>query len=329
MAPLCPTADPVARFRASLAALGAVRLPIAVAYSGGPDSLALLLLAAQAFPGKVRAATVDHGLRTDSAAEAELAASNCGRLGVPHAILRVTVQAGASPQAFAREARYRALASWMQETDITTILTAHHLDDQAETLVMRLLRGSGVAGLAGIRARRPLAPESGAEVLRPLLGWRRSELAEIATAWGMPVALDPSNEDGAFDRVRVRRLLAQAPWLDPAPLARSAAALADAEDALQALAASSLPSAVDPRDGHIHFRPSALPREIRRRLLLECIRRYSPGAAPRGEQLSDVLAALEQGRDATLAGVMLKPLEDGWRIEPAPPRRLAQDHQPV
>ncbi|HEY7808916.1 MAG TPA: tRNA lysidine(34) synthetase TilS [Allosphingosinicella sp.] len=299
-----------------------MKLPLGIAFSGGPDSLALLLLAAAAFPGEVRAATVDHQLRPGSAAEAQAAARLGAQLGAPHAILSVDVAPGASVQAHARAARYQALGAWMRREAIPCLLTGHHLDDQAETLIMRLLRGGGVAGLAGIRERRPFAEGGdGAEILRPLLAWRRAELAEIAAASGFEPASDPSNHDESFDRVRIRRLLGETGWLDPAPLARSAAALADAEDALETMASSLAEQVIVEGADHLLLRAEHLPAELRRRLLLRCMRRFAPDAAPRGDQLTDTLSALEAGRTVTLAGVKLSAAKNGWRIEPAPPRR--------
>jgi tRNA(Ile)-lysidine synthase len=324
MPPIFPEAAAIARFRADLAALGPVRLPLGVAYSGGPDSLALVLLAHAAFPGEVRAATVDHRLREASAAEAEHAQSVCAALRIPHVTLRVDVAAGASVQANAREARYRALAGWMAEGGIPTLLTAHHLDDQAETLVMRLLRGAGVAGLAGIRARRPLAGSSRAEILRPLLTWRRAELAKIALRSELGAVCDPSNADQAFDRVRIRGLLAEAEWLEPTALARSAAALADAEDALEAMAGLCVRQSVEEHEDHLLLRADALPSEMARRLLLHCLRLLAPAGKPRGEQVTEALRALREGRTVTLAGAKLSAQGAAWRIEPAPPRRIAQ-----
>jgi tRNA(Ile)-lysidine synthase len=285
--------------------------------------LALLLLAGAAFPRQVRAATVDHRLRAGSAAEAGQAAEVCSRIGVPHIVLPVDVPAGASVQANARQARYAALTAWMAASGLSELLTAHHLDDQAETLMMRLLRGSGLAGLAGIRARRPLGAGADLQLLRPLLGWRRAELAEIAEGSGLPIAQDPSNADAAFDRVRIRELLAQVPGLDPLPLAKSAAALAEAEDALDATAAYSFDTLAKEHGNQILIRPAALPPELRRRLLLRCLRRCNPDARPRGEQVTDALQTLGQGGSGTLAGVMFTGLDGTWRFRPAPPRRLA------
>ena len=126
---------------------------IGIAVSGGPDSLALLFLAAAARPGLVEAATVDHSLRVESRSEAETVAGICERLGVPHSTL--TAEWNEKPetaiQERARKARYALLGAWAREKTLGALLTGHHADDQAETLVMRLLRGAGVKGLAGMR----------------------------------------------------------------------------------------------------------------------------------------------------------------------------------
>src|SRR3954471_22113406 len=160
---------------------------LGVAVSGGPDSLALLLLAQAAAPGRVRAATVDHRLRPDSASEAAFVASLCAERRIPHATLPVEVSRGGKGlQAAARKARYAALGGWMRRNGIATLLTAHHADDQAETLLMRLNRGAGLGGLAGIRAAAPFsAGGEGSRLCRPLLGWRREDLARIVRDCGL------------------------------------------------------------------------------------------------------------------------------------------------
>lgn len=310
-----PSPERVARFRADLEALTgpAGAAPLGIAVSGGPDSLALLLLGAAALPGRVEAATVDHGLRPESAAEADFVAGLCGRLRVRHAVLRPAEPIGGSLQAAARRARYQLLEDWRRARGFDWIMTAHHADDQAETLLMRMNRGSGVAGLRGVR------PVNG-RVIRPLLGWRRAELAAIVGDAGIEALADPSNEDRRFDRVRLRRHLGEAPWLDPAAVARSAAALADADEAVEwavdRLAGDRL---ADGADG-VRLDARQLPDELRRRLLLRALRRIAPDAEPRGDELTRLIATLDGGGTATLAGVKAKG-GDIWRFAPAPPRR--------
>src|SRR5256885_9899433 len=236
MVPERPLLD---RFARDLDALIATNARIGIAVSGGPDSLALLQLAAAARPGRIEAATVDHALREGSRAEAEMVADACAGLGVPHSIL--TAQWDDKPvtaiQERARQERYRLLARWTEDRGLDAIATAHHLDDQAETLLMRLNRGAGVRGLGGMRAAS-LVPGSDVPLLRPLLGWRRAELEPIVASAGLKPARDPSNEDEQFERVRVRRALAEADWLDPRAIATSAAHVGEADTALDWIAES-------------------------------------------------------------------------------------------
>ena len=143
MAIPAPSRELVARFRRDAEALAPGFARLGVAVSGGPDSLALLLLAQAAFPGLVEAATVDHRLRPESTIEALHVEDICARLGCPHAILDVEVPDGpAGLQAEARGARYRALGLWAEARGLPHVATAHHADDQAETVLMRLQRGS-------------------------------------------------------------------------------------------------------------------------------------------------------------------------------------------
>jgi tRNA(Ile)-lysidine synthase len=295
---------------------------IALAVSGGPDSLALLLLAQAAFPGRLAAATVDHGLRPESRAEAEAVAGLCGELGVAHSVLTAKVEpAGQGLQSAARAARYAALARWMDDRGLGLLLTAHHCDDQAETLLMRLNRGSGVAGLAGVRAAGTV-PGTGGRIRlgRPLLGWRRSELGAIVDLAGVEAALDPSNEDDSYDRVRLRRRLGEAAWLRPEALARSAALLAEAEAALEWTADRLFAERAMAGEEAVILQPGGLPPELLRRLVLRCLRHFDPNANPRGEKLADFIATLRSGGTATLCGVKGRG-DDPWRFDAAPPRR--------
>ena len=308
----------VARFRRDLERLaGSPPGQLGVAVSGGPDSLALLLLAHAAFPDAVRAATVDHRLRSESAAEAAFVASICAHLDVPHAILTGDVSVEGNLQAAARTLRYRLLARWAAETGVARILTAHHADDQAETLIMRLNRGAGLSGLAGIRTAIGIA---GLAVARPLLFWRRDELAAIVRAAGLEPISDPSNSDDRYDRARLRKHLANAGWLDPAPLARSAEALAEADAALDWTGDKLMAERVQQEPDGISLDPDGLPPELRRRLVLRILAALAPAEPPRGEPLQRLLATLAAGGTATLAGVKCQG-GPRWRFTPAPPRR--------
>jgi tRNA(Ile)-lysidine synthase len=310
------------RFRADATALG-VDGDLGVAVSGGPDSLALLLLAAAAFPGRVQAATVDHGLRPESAGEAQFVAGLCRTLDVPHAILAANVDTSrASLQRAARDARYAALEAWMASQSLRILATAHHVDDQAETLLMRLLRGSGVGGLSGVRARSPL-PVRGSDtiVIRPLLGWRRAALRDLVEAAGLVAVDDPSNRDPGFDRVRIRGHLNETSWLDPEAMARSAAALAEAEDALTWTAERLWQERARIEEGEISLDPRGLPAELRRRLLLRALDALKADVGPpRGEEITRLLETLAEGGTATLAGVRCTGGEL-WLFGCAPPRR--------
>ena len=280
-------AEAVQRFRADLEALTGGAPPLlGVAVSGGPDSLALLLLAAAAYPGQVRAATVDHGLRPEGAAEAAAVAEICAGLGVPHAILTPDLASGgASLQARAREARYAALGVWLSASGGRWLATAHHADDQAETILMRLARGAGLSGLSGVRA---VQDRDGMTLVRPLLSWRREELAGLVAAAELVAADDPSNRAERFDRTRFRRMLGDTPILSAPRLAAAAAHLADAEEALAWTAEREWQvRAKSGAAGTVTLDLSGLPSELRRRLaaraigIVRSLARTRRGLAPR------------------------------------------------
>ena len=316
--------ESIERFRRDLDAVVAPETSIGLAVSGGPDSLALLLLAAEARPLRVEAATVDHALRPESRAEAETVAQLCERLGVPHAIL--TAEWEQKPetgiQERARLMRYRLLGNWARERGLTSLATAHHVDDQAETLLMRLARGAGVKGLAGMRPVGRAAANAIA-LVRPLLGWRHSELEAVCASAGVVPVQDPSNEDEQFERVRVRKALAAAEWIDPAAIAASAAHLAEADGALHWATTLEWQRAVTEGQGQIVYKPTDAPREIRRRIIRRAILAFASeggGADLRGRELDQVLAALRTGRRATLRGVLCIGGPE-WRFTRAPARR--------
>ena len=312
-----PAPDLVARFADDLAPLAGPDAKLGIAVSGGPDSLALLLLAAAARPGQVEAATVDHQLRAESRDEADFVRAICDRLGVRHATLAIQVGPGSSLQAQARTARYAVLGDWAIERDLNAVATAHHADDQAETLLMRLARGAGLGGLVGVRQSRPL--EAGVPVIRPLLGWRRAELAAIVAAAGITPIDDPANRDPRHDRSRFRGMLAEADWADPERLAASAKWLADADAALEWALAPLLETRIERRGSALLVDADGLPREMQRRLLLAGFDLMG-AHRPRGPDLDRARKALKSGKTASLAGLKLEP-GPPWRLSVAPGRR--------
>lgn len=324
-APSAPSAALVNRFRADVEALtaGAPDM-LALAVSGGPDSLALLLLAHAAFPGRVQAATVDHGLRPEGAEEARFVAGLCERLGVAHQILKPDEFGadGASVQARARRMRYALLAAWAEALGGRWLATGHHLDDQAETILMRLNRAAGAAGLAGIRGKRRLQPSRPIVAVRPLLGWRRAELVAIVEAAGIEAVDDPSNRSPDYDRTHVRRLLAETPLLDPERLAASAAHLAESEEALAWVAEREWTARTVVAGEAIRIDTAGLPRELRRRLLVRAVHALRPdGEERRLDGISGLLTRLDEGETGTLAEIVARPEGGVWHLAPAPPRR--------
>ena len=288
--------------------------------SGGPDSLGLLLLAHDAFPGRFEVATVEHGLRAESADEARQVAQLCAARGIAHATLPISVAGQGNLQANAREARYAALGAWAEARGLAMVLTAHHRDDQAETLLMRLNRGAGVRGLAGMRAAAPLPGRPEIALLRPLLGWGRSELAAVVATAGIAPALDPSNADPRFTRAALRQALSKADWLDSAALASSAAHCADADEALGWAAEREMRDQVSFDQDRALYTPCA-PRAVRLRVLERLIAVLGQEGVPRGRELADLLATLEAGGVATLGGVRADGSSLPWRFTRAPARR--------
>ncbi len=328
--PLTPDAALVARFRDDLAALCDIECDtMLVAVSGGADSTALLLLARAALGDRCRAATVDHGIRPEAAAEADMVARLCAMLGVPHATLAAPmprrVRRTANLSARARALRYRLLEEHARAIGARHIATAHHADDQLETLVMRLNRGAGIAGLAGIRPR-------GGVIVRPLLGWRRAELAALVARAGLVAVEDPSNVDDRYDRARLRKVLADASWLDADAWRRSAAALGDAETALDWAARQAAERACMLDDAGATLALDDEPVELVRRLVLLCLTHVDSITDPRGGQVmrlvSQIMAAHRRGIHfrTTLGNVLIQShfhptaaVEFGFTR--APPRR--------
>lgn len=318
-----PAPDLVARFRTDLAPLLPSGRTLLVAVSGGGDSMALLLLAHAVLADRCVAATVDHGLRPESADEARWVAACCADRNIRHRTLAAPLPARsgctANLSARARDLRYRLLEDARVEVGATAIATAHHAEDQLETVVMRLNRGSGVGGLAGVRNR------TGA-IVRPLLGWRRAELSAIVADAGIFPVADPTNTDDRFDRARLRKALAGADWLDPLAATHSAAALADADAALDWAVRDIAARCCTLASGEAHCRPPRdLPPELQRRLLRLCVVHVAADAVPRGDSLTRAIRSLADGRAITISGVLATSMKGPdaplWYFRPAPPRR--------
>ncbi len=320
---LVPSADPppvdAAEFALLMGRLGGFepRPVLAVAVSGGADSLALLLLAdrwARVLGGHAVALTVDHRLRPASAAEAKRVAEWAEARGIAHETL---IWDGPHPagaiQAAARAARYRLLGEWCRHQGVLHLLTAHHQDDQAETLLLRLGRGSGLAGLA---AMAPIAWERHGRLLRPLLDTPAARLRATLRAEGQGWIEDPSNRDPRFARARLRggQPVLAAAGLAPHRLAETCRHLGRARAALEAVTDRLLVEAAAPHPaGFVRLDPAILARaepEIRLRALASLI--MAVGAepyTPRFERLERLAAALPDGLAGgrTLGGCRILP----------------------
>jgi tRNA(Ile)-lysidine synthase len=282
------------------------RLPLAV--SGGADSLALLILAVHA--GRdVLAIHVDHGLRPGSDSEAAVVAAAAARYGAAFESRTVEVVPGPDLEARARRVRYQALPAG--------VLTGHTMDDQAETVLLALLRGAALDGLAGMQAGWPEASgrqgQSGlaaARPRRPLLGLRRRETAAMCAAEGLAPVADPTNDDPRFRRNRVRAevlpLLSEVAGRDLVPvLARQADLLADDARLLESLSA-----ALDPTDAR---RITRAPLPLARRAIRRWLRSADAGADPECHPPS----AAEVARVLAVAGGAVRACElaGGRRVE--------------
>jgi tRNA(Ile)-lysidine synthase len=317
---------------------------LVLAVSGGPDSTALLLLAArwakrQKRAPKLLAVTVDHGLRAEAAAEAAAVKRLARRLGVPHRTLRWR---GKKPktglQDAARGARYRMLGQVAADLGYGHIVTAHTLDDQAETVLFRLARGSGLFGLGGMAhaAPLPVGGEVGAFLVRPLLSVSKARLYATLAAAGVAYAEDPSNRDPRFTRARLRTLMPELAreGLDARGLARFAARMRRAESTIEFVvgaARAALAPGPWPERGPVSFdaeRFAGLPAEVGLRLLGRAI-------AHTGDELPVELAKLEALYDSvrqadtrlrrTLAGALVTLGRDRITVERAPARRQGRE----
>ncbi len=290
---------------------------LAVGVSGGPDSMALAKLLSGWAKGRgvtVHLLTVDHGLRKESAAEArQVAATVKGWPGTRHTILK---WAGRKPktaiQQEARKARYRLMEGYCREHEIRHLVLAHHQDDQAETFLLRLAKGSGLDGLASIR---PVQKHSEHIVLlRPFLSVSKERLVSTCKSLKIKYVTDPSNKADKFTRVRLRKVLEQE-GMTGKRLAVTAARLERAREALEEMTDKAYKnSALKKNTSCIELNWKKLkgqPDEIALRVLLKAVRELRPGEdyLPRMEKIEDLFASLRADapfRKRTLGGLVFE-----------------------
>ena len=283
---------------------------IGVALSGGGDSTALLHLC-RAAGMRVEAVTVDHRLRTESAAEAAAVGAACAALGIRHEV-RVWEHGAVAGNLMdqARRARMGLIAEWAWARGIGVVALGHTRDDQAETVLMGLTRAAGIAGLSGMRR---VFDEGGIRVHRPLLDAGREELRDWLRRRGIGWVDDPTNENDRFARVRARKaLVALGPLgITADRLAEVAGNLASAQEAL-AVQVAAAAARVEERAGALLFDAGlwAEPAEVRRQVVVQALLWLTgAGYAPRAAEVERLVAAMAEGVDATLAGCRARA---GW-----------------
>jgi tRNA(Ile)-lysidine synthase len=304
---------------------GAKKLALAV--SGGPDSLALMLLvrqwARERRGPELVVYSVDHRLRPEAAAEAAMVVREAERLGLFARVLRWDDEKPETGiQAAARKARYRLMGAAMAEDGAEYLLTAHHLGDQAETVLMRLAHGSGIEGLRGIE---PFVEIEGCRIFRPLLTVEPEDLLAVVTEAGLAPAHDPSNRDRHYERVRWRQTMPALAelGLDLRRLGTFANRMADADLVITLEVDRAFAALVYRGNGAAelpHAGLAGLPRAVGVRLLVKVLRlvggERKPHALGAVESLFDRLRLRETVRPATLHGCVIA--SDGVTISVVP-----------
>jgi tRNA(Ile)-lysidine synthase len=322
---------------------GSIAGRFAIAVSGGPDSMALLMLAhnlaAQHDGVDIIAATVDHQLREESRKEAQMVAAFCKQHDIDHDILHPSAPITGNIQSSARNVRYALLQQWAAKKHAHWLMTAHHADDQLETVLMRLNRGSGVAGMAAIRAYHDgvadnsvadnsVADNSGDDnsrddgisIIRPLLAISKQQLLDYVAAHDIPYVRDPSNDNRDFDRVKIRQALAECDWLDPVAANRTAQALDQANLALVWAGDYFAKSHLRHHKERAEISPQDLPQDILIRLVFLALQHIRPNYVARGSALERVVAQLQAGQTTTQGNILCKADGDIWHFTLAPPR---------
>ncbi|MGJ8621665.1 MAG: tRNA lysidine(34) synthetase TilS [Yoonia sp.] len=289
--------------------------PIGLAVSGGGDSIAMLHLAVAALGAeRLRVFSVNHGLRPQAAEELALVGQQAQALGVPHAVAHWAWDGQGNLQASARTGRWTALVELAQEHKVDTIWLGHTADDQIETFLMRLARGSGVDGLA---AMRPATRRDGIPVLRPLLGLRREELRQYLRDHAIAWCDDPSNKDPRFDRIKARDMAARLEelGLTPKRVLQTIDHMQAAQRSLDAAATQFARAHVRQEAGDLILAPAAfdLGREdVPRRVFAAAIGWIGQQTQrPRFDSLRAAAASAQSAQATTLAGCVLAPQNDG------------------
>lgn len=283
---------------------------IALAVSGGGDSMAMLALAhgwARTYGTGLHVVTVDHGLRAESAQEAAMVAKESAALGLPHTTLKWNWDGKGNLQDAARRARFSLIDGW--RGDIDHVLFAHTQDDVAETFLMRLARGSGVEGLSAMAAKRRVRP-SGFHIIRPLLETSRADLRHYVGTLKVPYVDDPSNDDPRFDRARARAVL-RSLGIDAQTLANTAIRLSRASDALRARSADVARETIrTDAYGTVHIDRDGfaiVERDTQLRLLTAALSWVASAEySPRAASLEDLLDRAISGGGGTLHGAEVR-----------------------
>ncbi|MEM8556186.1 MAG: tRNA lysidine(34) synthetase TilS [Pseudomonadota bacterium] len=299
--------------------------PVGAAVSGGSDSTALMHLAVATLGAeRVRVATVNHHLRPEAADEAESVAAQAKALGLKHEVLHWENWDGrGNLQNAARLARQALLSAWAEKNGLAAVCLGHTKDDQAETVLLRLARGSGVDGLSGMAERR--VDREGLVWLRPLLSENRADLRNWLTGKQITWAEDPSNSDPRFDRVRARRLLDLTAdlGLDADGLVETAHRMAAARRVLADKAVDAAMELATIDHGAIWLGDGFwdLPDDTRWRLLAGALSQVSGQAyRPRFKALLRAEAHARQGQTNSLHGCLIVPEQASIRIQPEPKR---------
>jgi len=292
--------------------------PIGLAVSGGSDSVALLVLTvdwARNYGRSVFVVTLDHGLRVEAAMEAEGVAAICKDLRVSHDILHWDGHYKGNMQDAARRVRQRLIGDWAKERRLVAVATGHTRDDQAETFLLRLKRGSGVDGLSGMA---PWIEKDGILWVRPLLRQRRDALRATLASRGVSWVDDPSNEDVQYDRIKVRNILKLMveTGISVDVIADTAERMRTARSALEQTTFDVAQIVAEPRHiGSIRVNVTALERqskEVQLRLLAHALRWVSGSDyRPRLTALKHALTAVFEGKGHSLSGCLISKAKAG------------------